>query len=83
VNNSSTSHIEVSAWAIGRLGRVYDIFRFRNEKINTDSKLVLIGVYRVEIETIDDLRAVLKETGYSNKAVNEIVKWYSAEHPIK
>jgi predicted Ser/Thr protein kinase len=39
-------------------------------------------VYRVEIETVDDLRAVLKETGYSKKAVDEIIKWYNAEHPI-
>jgi len=36
----------------------------------------------VEIETIDDLRTVLKETGYSNKAVDEIIKWYSSEHTI-
>ena len=36
----------------------------------------------MEIETIDDLRTVLKETGYSNKAVDEIIRWYSAEHPI-
>jgi predicted Ser/Thr protein kinase len=36
----------------------------------------------VEIETTDDLRAVLKETGYSNKAIAEIIKWYNSEHPI-
>jgi predicted Ser/Thr protein kinase len=36
----------------------------------------------VEIETIDDLRTVLKETGYSSKAVDEIIRWYSGEHPI-
>ena len=38
-------------------------------------------MYRVEIETVDDLRTVLKETGYSKKAVDEIIKWYN-EHPI-
>jgi hypothetical protein len=36
----------------------------------------------VDIETIDDLRAVLKETGYSNRAIAEIIKWYDSEHPI-
>jgi hypothetical protein len=36
----------------------------------------------VEIETIDDLRAVLKETGYSNKAIAEIMKWYGPNSPI-
>jgi hypothetical protein len=36
----------------------------------------------VEIETTEDLRAVLEETGYSKKAVDEIIKWYNAEHPI-
>jgi hypothetical protein len=39
-------------------------------------------VYRVEIETLDDLKTVLKETGYSNKAITEIIKWYSAEPPV-
>jgi hypothetical protein len=36
----------------------------------------------VDIETVDDLRAVLKEIGYSNKAIAEILKWYSSEHPV-
>jgi SOS response regulatory protein OraA/RecX len=39
-------------------------------------------VYRVDIETTEDLRAVLKETGYSNKAIDEIIKWYEREPPI-
>jgi hypothetical protein len=39
-------------------------------------------VYRVEIETTEDLRTVLKETGYSNKAIAEIIKWYNSKHPI-
>jgi hypothetical protein len=34
----------------------------------------------VDIETLEDLRAVLKETGYSTKAITEIVKWYNGEH---
>jgi hypothetical protein len=33
----------------------------------------------VEIETIDDLKAVLKEIGYSSKAIAEILKWYNPE----
>jgi hypothetical protein len=36
----------------------------------------------VEIETIDDLRAVLKEIGYSSKAIAEILKWYNSETPM-
>jgi hypothetical protein len=36
----------------------------------------------VDIETLEDLRIVLKETGYSTKAITEIVKWYGSEHPI-
>jgi len=39
-------------------------------------------VHHVDIETLDDLRAVLKETGYSNKAITEIIKWYESEPPI-
>jgi hypothetical protein len=36
----------------------------------------------VDIETLADLEAVLKETGYSNKAIAAIIRWYSNEHPI-
>ncbi len=36
----------------------------------------------MSIETIDDLRIVLKEIGYSNKAITEILKWYNAKTPI-
>jgi hypothetical protein len=39
-------------------------------------------VVPVNIETADDLRTLLKEIGYSNKAVAEIMKWYTSEHPI-
>jgi hypothetical protein len=39
-------------------------------------------VIPVNIETADDLRTVLKEIGYSNKAVAEIIKWYTSEPPI-
>jgi DNA-binding transcriptional MerR regulator len=39
-------------------------------------------VHHVDIETLDDLKAVLKETGYSNKAIAEIIKWYESEPPI-
>ena len=33
----------------------------------------------MSIETIDDLKTVLKEIGYSNKAITEILKWYNSE----
>jgi hypothetical protein len=36
----------------------------------------------VDIETVDDLRKLLKEIGYSNKAITEIIKWYSSKPPI-
>jgi hypothetical protein len=35
----------------------------------------------VDIETLNDLREVLRETGYSSKAIIEIVKWYNSENP--
>jgi len=35
----------------------------------------------VDIETLNDLREVLRETGYSSKAISEIVKWYNSENP--
>lgn len=28
------------------------------------------------VESLDDLKRALKETGYSEKAVSEILKWY-------
>jgi hypothetical protein len=39
-------------------------------------------VVPVDIETVDDLRTVLKEIGYSNKAIAEIIKWYTSEPSI-
>jgi hypothetical protein len=39
-------------------------------------------VCHVDIETVGDLRKVLKEIGYSNKAIAEIIKWYSSKQPI-
>jgi hypothetical protein len=30
----------------------------------------------VNIETVEELKKALKETGYSNKAITEIMKWY-------
>ena len=33
-------------------------------------------VGNVNIETVDDLKKALKEIGYSNKAITEIIKWY-------
>jgi hypothetical protein len=31
----------------------------------------------VSIETAEDLKKALKEIGYSNKAITEIMKWYT------
>jgi hypothetical protein len=36
----------------------------------------------MSIETVDDLKNVLMEIGYSNKAIMEILKWYNSETPI-
>lgn len=36
----------------------------------------------MEVETVDDLRAVLKEIGYSSKAISEIIKFYTSEPPM-
>lgn len=34
-------------------------------------------VGNVDIETVEDLKQALKEIGYSNKAITEIIKWYT------
>jgi hypothetical protein len=39
-------------------------------------------VSNVNIETIDDLKLALKEVGYSNKAITEIIKWYNINRPL-
>jgi hypothetical protein len=31
----------------------------------------------VNIETAEDLKKALKEVGYSDKAITEIMKWYT------
>jgi hypothetical protein len=36
----------------------------------------------MEIETVNDLRAILKEIGYSSKAISEIIKFYTPEPPM-
>jgi hypothetical protein len=33
----------------------------------------------VNIETVGDLKKALKEIGYSNQAITEIIKWYATE----
>ena len=35
----------------------------------------------VNIDSLDDLRTALKEIGYSNRAISEIIKWYSTNRP--
>ena len=37
----------------------------------------------MSIETVDDLKTVLKEIGYSNKAILEILKWYNSETDLR
>jgi len=36
----------------------------------------------MKIETIEDLKAALKEVGYSNRAITEILKWYNTNRTI-
>jgi len=36
----------------------------------------------VDIETLGDLGAILKEIGYTSKAITEIAKWYESEHLV-
>jgi hypothetical protein len=33
----------------------------------------------MNIETVEDLKKALKEIGYSNKAITEIMKWYNTD----
>ncbi len=37
-------------------------------------------VSNVNIETLDDLKRALTKSGYSDKAISEILKWYKATH---
>jgi hypothetical protein len=38
----------------------------------------------VDIETVEDLKKALRETGYSDKAITEIIKWYATNQlPVK
>jgi len=34
-------------------------------------------VFAVDVETIGNLRRLLRENGYSERAVEEILKWYT------
>jgi hypothetical protein len=38
-------------------------------------------VEKVNIETVEDLKRALKDVGYSNKAITEIMKWYTSKKP--
>jgi len=38
-------------------------------------------VEKVNIETVEDLKKALKDVGYSNKAITEIMKWYTLKKP--
>jgi predicted Ser/Thr protein kinase len=37
----------------------------------------------MNIETVEDLKKALKDNGYSDKAVAEIIKWYTREPPLE
>jgi hypothetical protein len=39
-------------------------------------------VNNVNIKTVEDLKAALKEMGYSSKAITEITKWYNNSHTL-
>jgi hypothetical protein len=56
-----------------------DIFRYRNQELNTLLEY-LDSVSNVNIETLDDLKHALAESGYSDKAITEILKWYKITH---
>jgi hypothetical protein len=60
---------------------VSDIFRHWNERLNT-VHATCNSVGNVNIETIDDLKAALREVGYSNNAIAEIIKWYNSSHTL-
>ena len=62
-------------------GAVSDIFLFRNERLNTEPH-TSDSASNMKIETIEDLKAALKEVGYSNKAITEILKWYTTNCTI-
>lgn len=34
------------------------------------------GVSGLDVESVDDLKRMLKEIGYSERATSEILKWY-------
>jgi len=36
----------------------------------------------MDIDTVNDLKTLLKEIGYSSKAITEIIKWYTSEPPM-
>jgi hypothetical protein len=40
-------------------------------------------VLKLNGESLDDLKRMLKETGYSDKAVCEIIKWYKPSNSIR
>jgi hypothetical protein len=39
-------------------------------------KVFLDGVSGLNVETLDDIERRLREAGYSDSAVKEILKWY-------
>lgn len=57
------------------MSRVSDIFRYKNQLLNTKLSYSDL-VARMEIEKVQDLVKALKRIGYSNRAINAIVKWY-------
>lgn len=60
---------------------VSDIFRHWNERLNT-VHATCNSVGNVNIETLEDLKAALKEVGYSNNAITEIIKWYTTNRAV-
>jgi len=40
-------------------------------------------VFGLDVESLDDLKRLLRETGYSDRAVVEILKWYRSDNSGK
>ena len=57
------------------MSRVSDIFRYKNQLLNTKLNYSDL-VARMEIEKVQDLKKALKRIGYSNRAISAIIKWY-------
>jgi len=51
-------------------------------KVNIDFNYIIFSLWCLclIVESVEDLRTVLKEVGYSGEAIKEILKWYVANN---